>query len=235
MATPGFPPPFGTPPGPNTATPSEADIDPGVHFLSHSLEGTRRIVTLSPEQLPTLTPQECQSLSLGESVLLPLLCSNIHALNSIGLRLDELHSRMHDRGSQVANSLSGPEIRDLRNSVSDLSCRVAPPVLQPTPSSSAPPPPSNPNPGRHSRPSGSLPPAVPRNIPPQTAASPPTLHMPMSSMVAPANLIRLLLRMLLPVGAMAKAKSLSLLPLPPNSRPSLRLPYPRVLPLSPVQ
>ena len=62
------------------------------------------------------------------------------------------------------------------------------------------------------------------------------VHMPMSSMVAPANLIRLLLRMLLPIGAKAKAKSLSesLLPLPPKSRPSLRPLYPRVLPLSPV-
>ena len=56
MATPGFPPPFGGYSGPNTATPSEADIDPGAGFLSHYLEGTRRIVTLSPEQLPTLTP-----------------------------------------------------------------------------------------------------------------------------------------------------------------------------------
>ena len=106
MATPGFPPPFGAPSGPNTATPSEADIDPGARFLSCYLEGTRRIVALSPDQLPTLTPQECQTLSPGESVLLPLLCSTIHALNSIGLRVDELHTRMHDLGSLVANSPS---------------------------------------------------------------------------------------------------------------------------------
>ena len=43
MATPGFPPPFGAPSGPNTATPSEADIDPGARFLSRYLEETRRI------------------------------------------------------------------------------------------------------------------------------------------------------------------------------------------------
>ena len=88
MATPGFPPPFGVPSGPSTGTPSEADIDPGARFLSRYLEGTRRIVSLSAQQLPSLTPQECQSLSPGESVLLPLLCSTIHALNSIGLRVD---------------------------------------------------------------------------------------------------------------------------------------------------
>ena len=101
-------------------------------------------MSLSAQQLPSLTPEECQSLSPGESILLPLLCSTIHALNSIGLRVDELHTRMHDLGSQVANSLIGPEIRDLRNSVSDLSRRVALPVLRPRPPSSVPPPPSNP-------------------------------------------------------------------------------------------
>ena len=165
MATPGFPPPFGASLGPNTATLSEADIDPGAHFLSRYLKRTRRIMALSSEQLPTLTPQECQSLSPGESVLLPILCSTLHALNSIGLHMDELHTRMHDLGSQVANSLIGPEILDLRNSVSDLSRRVAPPVLRPTPSSSAPAPPSNPNSGRPSRPSDPPPLAVPRDIP----------------------------------------------------------------------
>ena len=173
MATPGFPPPFGAPSGPNTATPREADIDPGARFLSRYLAGTRRIVSLSAQQLPSLTPQECQSLSPGESVLLLLLCSTIHFLNSIGLRVDELHTRMHDLGSQVANSLIGLEIRDLRNSVSDLSHRVAPPVLRPTPSSPVPPPPSNPTSGRPNRPSAP-PPVVPRDTPPQPAVSPPT-------------------------------------------------------------
>ena len=108
MAMPGFPPPFGAPSGPNTATPSEADIDPGAHFLSRYLEGTRRIVALSPAELPTLNPQECQTLSLGESVLIPLLCSTIHAVNSIGLGMNELHTRMHDLGSLDANSLIWP-------------------------------------------------------------------------------------------------------------------------------
>ena len=85
-----------------------------------------------PEKRGSLhTPRECQALSPGESVLLPLLCSTIHALNSSGLRVDQLHTRVHDLGSQVANSLVGPEIWDLRNSVSDLSRRVAPPVLRP--------------------------------------------------------------------------------------------------------
>ena len=57
MATPSFPPPFGAPSGPNTATPSEAYIDPGARFLSRYLEGTRRSVYLSTQQLTSLTPQ----------------------------------------------------------------------------------------------------------------------------------------------------------------------------------
>ena len=173
MATPGFPPPFGAPSRPNTTTPSEADIDPGARFLSGYLEGTCRIVSLSAKQLPSHTPQGCQSLLPGVSVLHPLLCSTIHTLSSIGLRVDELYTRMHDLGSQVANSLSGPEIRDLCNSVSDLSPYVAPPVLRPTPSSSVPPQPSNPTSGRPNRPSAP-PPAVPRDTPLQPAVPTPT-------------------------------------------------------------
>ena len=120
MPTPGFLPPFGARSGRNTTTPSEADINPGARFLSCYLEGTRRILSLSAQQLPLLTPQECQALFPGESVLLSFLWSTIPALNSSGLRVDELHTRMHDLGSLVANSLIGLEIRDLRNSVSDL-------------------------------------------------------------------------------------------------------------------
>ena len=52
MAMPGFPPLFGAPSGPNTATASEADIDPGARFLSRSLEGTGHIMSLSAQQLP---------------------------------------------------------------------------------------------------------------------------------------------------------------------------------------
>ena len=174
MALPGFPLPFGAPSGPNTATPSEADIDPDARFLSRYLENTRRIVALSTEQLPSLTPQECQALSPGESVLLPLLCSTIHDLNSIGLRVDELHTRVHDLGSQVANSLVGPEIRDLRNSVSDLSRRLTPPVLRPPPSSGAQPSLVNSVPARPNRPSVPPPPAPSRDPPTIQQPTPPT-------------------------------------------------------------
>ena len=71
--------------------------------------------------------------------------------------------------------------------------------------------------------------------PPPNQLSPPLpIRMPMSSMVLSANSISLLLQMLLPVGAKAKERSLPPLPLPPKSRPLLRLPHPRVLLLSPV-
>ena len=173
MATPRFPPPFGAPSGPQTATPSQDDIDLGAGFLSSYLEGTRRIVSLSSQQLPSLTPQECQSLWLVESVLFLLLCSTIHPLNSIGLRVDEIHTRMHYLGSQFANSLIGLRIRDLRNSVSDLSRRVAPPVVRPTPSSLVPPPPPYPTSSRPNHPTAHRPPVVPRDRRQTTLAPPP--------------------------------------------------------------
>ena len=81
---------------------------------------------------------------------------------------------MHDLVFQDANFLIGPEIRDLRNSVSHLSHHVAPPVLHPALSSLVLTPPPNPISGRPSRPNGPSPPAVPRNIPPQPVAPPPT-------------------------------------------------------------
>ena len=61
-----FLPPFGAHSGPNTASPSADDIDPGAGFLSRYLAGTRRIVTLLADQLPTLTPKSA-SLSHPEN------------------------------------------------------------------------------------------------------------------------------------------------------------------------
>ena len=81
---------------------------------------------------------------------------------------------MHDLGSPVANSLIGPGIWDLRNSVSDLSRRVTPPVLRPTPSSSVPPPPPNPTSGRPNCPSAQPLAIVPQDTSHQTAAPPPS-------------------------------------------------------------
>ena len=82
---------------------------------------------------------------------------------------------MHDLCSQVANSFIGPEIRDLRNSVSDLSRRVAPPALRPTRFSSVPPAPLNHTSSRPSRPSAQPSPGVSWDIPPQPAAPSPAL------------------------------------------------------------
>ena len=65
-------------------------------------------------------------------------------------------------------------------------------------------------------------------LPNQPSPFPP-FSMLRSFMVAPANSIRLLLGMLLPVGAKAKERNLPPRPLPPKSRPSLRPPLPRVL------
>ena len=231
MATPGFPPPFGAPSGPNTATPSEADIHPGAGFMSRYLEGTRYIVTLSPDQLPTLTPQECQSLSPRESVLIPLLCSTIHALNAIGLQVDELHTRMQDRSSQIANSLIVPEIRDLRNSVSHPSRCVAPPVLRPTPSSSVPPPPSNPTSGSPNRPSSPPPPAILQDSPPQPAVPPPTLSYADVIHGGTSEFDQVIAANAASRRGKGKGKKSPLLPLPPKLRPSLRLPHSRA-PLS---
>ena len=51
MATPCFPPPVGARLGPNTAAPSEADMDLGARFFSHYLDDTCPIVALARLQL----------------------------------------------------------------------------------------------------------------------------------------------------------------------------------------
>ena len=88
--------------------------------------------------------------------------------------MDELHTRMHDLGSQVANSLISLDIGNLHNSISDLSRRVAAPVLRPTPSSLVPTPPPNHTSGRPNLPSAYPPPVVPRHIPHHPTAPPPS-------------------------------------------------------------
>ena len=67
LANAGFPLPFGARSGPNTATPSEADIDPGARFLSRYLGGTRIIVSLSAHQIPRLPPKSA-SLSRDDNL-----------------------------------------------------------------------------------------------------------------------------------------------------------------------
>ena len=69
---------------------------------------------------------------------------------------------------------------------------------------------------------------------PNRPPHPLVVHTLMSSIVAPASITRLLLRMLLPAVAKAKARSLPSPPLLLKSRPSSRPLHPRVLPLSPV-
>ena len=81
---------------------------------------------------------------------------------------------MHDIGSQGANSLIGPEIRDLRNSVSDMSRRVPTTILPPTSFPLVQPRPANPSAGWPNRSSGSPPLVAPRDPSPQTTPAPPT-------------------------------------------------------------
>lgn len=107
------------------------------------------------------------------SVVLHLPCSTIQALHAIGLLVDELHARMPNLSSLVANTLIGPVIRDLCNSVSDLSCHVAPLELGPTPSLSAPPPPTHTAPGRPNILCGPRRRAVSRKIPSHPVAPAP--------------------------------------------------------------
>jgi len=67
-------------------------------------------------------------------MILPLLCSAIHAILAIGVRIEDLFSAVHTLESQVANSLVDQELRDLRNTVGDQSHRVAPSAVRAPPS-----------------------------------------------------------------------------------------------------
>ena len=130
MATPGPPPPplFGSFPDPQSATPSTIETSPEARFLSSLVDRTRDLISLSPDQLQSLSPAQCDDLSQGESALLPLLCSAIHAISHLGHRIEELHTTIHDLQTQVVNSLVDDELRQLRNAVRDLSHRVVPPA-----------------------------------------------------------------------------------------------------------
>lgn len=142
---------------------------------------------------------------------------------------------MHDLGYQVANSVIGPKIRDLGNSVSDLSCGLTPSVLCPTPFSSILRPPSSPTSGtprRPSTPGTRQSPETPR--PNMLPRLPPSCSGPMTSPVAPANWTKQLPQMPPPVVAKAKARSLPRLPPPPQSYPAFQAPHLSALLLSPV-
>src|SRR6266403_58855 len=165
MAMPGPPPSplFGSFPDPQSATPSTIEVSPEARFLSDLVDRTRDVISLSPEQVQSLSPAQCDDLSQGESAILPLLCATIHAISSLGHRIEEIHTSVQALQSQVANSPVDDELRQLRNAVRDLSHRmITPPPRQgaPAPAQSRPPPPppqTPPSPSTHPRPTATAP------------------------------------------------------------------------------
>jgi len=138
MAQPGPPPLCAPVSGPasaaSSASPSFLAISDEARFLSSFLDRTRDLISFTPTQLSSLSPRECDDLALGHATILPLLCSAIHAISAIGVRIEDLFSVDHTLESQVANSLVDQELRDLRNTVRDLSHRVAPSIVRALPS-----------------------------------------------------------------------------------------------------
>jgi len=234
MAQPGAPPLFAPVSGPSSAassaSPSFLAISDEARFLSSFLDRTRDLISFTPTQLSSLSPRECDDLALGHATILPLLCSAIHAISAIGVRIEDLFSAGYTLDSQVANSLVDQELRDLRNTVHDLSHRVAPSAVRAPPSQA-------PLPLQDSRQAPSRPHVVPAPTGPTPFSShpPPPAPTLMSSMVALRSLIRPLL--ITPPGAKARASLRHSLLVPPllKSRTPSRPPPPRALLLSPAR
>jgi len=199
----------------STASPSVMAISDEARFLSSFLDRTHDLISFTQAQHASLSPTECDHLALGQATILPLLCSAIHAISMIGIRIKDLFTAVHTLQSQVANSLVDQELRDLHNAVCNLSHRVAPTIVYVPPSQS-----SLPQSGARQG-SGwhNFPPASPvSNLLSSHPRSPLVLlptHAPilMSCMVAPWSLIRPLL--IIPPGAKAKARPRDSLLVPP--------------------
>jgi len=76
---------------------------------------------------PPITPANISTLSIGEQVLLPLLCTSLQLSVHIATALETLSTEIHDLSSQVANldfSPKPPNLAPLQASLRDIASRL---------------------------------------------------------------------------------------------------------------
>ena len=135
MSTLDAPQSFGLPPStvPSTRPPSVVPPSEHLIYMRNLLEET--LVKLGVNNTyPLPTDNELnQDIPTGEALVLPLLCSSIHALASLLDKIDTLTNcltHIHDSVSSVANSVPNKEemtasLAPITSSVRDLSHRIS--------------------------------------------------------------------------------------------------------------
>jgi len=161
-------------PAPLSPLPSTGNLD---HLVSIFHE-TAANLGLPAAGFPPITPANISTLSIGEQMLLPLLCTSLQSSVHMATALENLSPEIHDLSSQVANlefSPQPPNLAPLQASLRDIaSCLPSaaqalfppqrlgvPQQATPTSSGSRPTPASNTNPARQAKGKERAPPAPP--------------------------------------------------------------------------
>jgi len=77
--------------------------------------------------LPPITPAKISTLSTGEQMLLPLLCTSLQSCVHIATALENLSTEIHDWSSQIANldlSPQPPNLAPLQAPLHDIASRL---------------------------------------------------------------------------------------------------------------
>jgi len=161
-------------PAPLSPLPTTGNLD---HLVS-LFHQTAADLGLSAAGFPPITPANISTLSIGEQMLLPLLCTSLQSSVHIATALESLSTEIHDLSSQVANldfSPQPPNLAPLQASLRDIASRLpstaqtsfppqrpsAPQQATHPPTGSRPTPTSGTNPSRQEKGKERAPPAPP--------------------------------------------------------------------------
>jgi len=110
-------------PAPLSPLPTTGNLD---HLVS-LFHQTAADLGLPAAGFPPITPANISTLSIGEQMLLPLLCTTLQSRVHIATALESLSTEIHDLSSQVANldfSPQPPNLAPLQASLRDIASRL---------------------------------------------------------------------------------------------------------------
>ena len=110
-------------PAPLSPLPTTGNLD---HLVS-LFHQTAADLGLPAMGFPPITPANISTLSIGEQMLLPLLCTSLQSSVHIATALQSLSTEIHDLSSQVANvdfSPQPPNLAPLQASLRDIASRL---------------------------------------------------------------------------------------------------------------
>jgi len=110
-------------PAPLSPLPTTGNLD---HLVS-LVHQTAADLVLPAEGFPPITPANISTLSIGEQILLPLLCTSLQLSIYIATALESLSTEIHHLSSQVANldfTPQPPNLAPLQASLRDIASRL---------------------------------------------------------------------------------------------------------------